>query len=133
MQVLSLDRIPDDWMCWNLEEKEVTKIIGGGSNQVRRTQVMRVRKDEIFYEEETDLGPAKGIKHDLLTIESRGFTKVGKVRDMAHNIRQEKNFSDIVGLEPPDLPKLWEQYTHETWAKAKHSSTFGPAVTRVRS
>ena len=126
--------IPDNWKAERLREKEETLMEINGSNAVHRVQVLTAWNGGKLREESIDLGPAKDFKHDLLQVESLGFTSVGKVRFLAEEARQQKNFSEEAGLPQTfDMMDALEQYMTEAWNKRHHRSVFGPELVRVRN
>ena len=128
-----VERMPDDWKAQWLRDREVTVLNPNGSNSVHRVQVIRVRRDDIEYEEQTDLGEAARFDHEPLMVAAGGLTSVGKVRDIANRERGEKTFAEAMGLEVPDILGLYRQYKTEEYDIAHHRSTFSRSVVRVRS
>ena len=128
-----VERMPDDWMAHWLREREVTVLNPDGSNSIHRVQVICVRRDDIEYEEQTDLGEAAGFDHEPLMVAAGGLTSVGRVRDIASRERGEKTFAEAMGLEVPDILGLYRQYATEVYDLAHHRSTFSGSVVRIRS
>lgn len=130
---LQLDHLPDDWMADWLREREATVMNVDGSNSVHRVQVIHARRGDIEYEEVTDLGEAALYHHEPLAILAGGLTMIGKVRDMAHRIRDDETLAVVRGLETPDIPRLYQEYMDELWQVENHRSVYGPSVRRQRN